>query len=144
MTVKQVAASEQVSERQIQRYIAQGYKGCKLPAVRVGRSFQIAEADYKAWRVACGFDTTEALPQVSASEPDSGAHPAPASKPESGPHPAPCAAYPPYPLPADPNGVLTNVPHEHSSNWPHPLACQEYMEEQARKMKAQLRGYDDE
>jgi len=134
MTVKEIAEREQVGERQIQRYIAQGYKGCKLPAVRVGKSFQIAEQDYKAWRVACGFDTVVEAQPV----------PCAAPQVEAIAAPAPCAAYPPYPLPADPSGPITNAPHEHSSNWPHPLACQEYMEEQARKMKAQLRGYDDE
>jgi hypothetical protein len=56
----------------------------------------------------------------------------------------PRPTYPPYPQAADPNGQLTNVPHEHSRNMPHPLACRDYFEEQARRMKAQARGYDDE
>ena len=61
----------------------------------------------------------------------------------------PCATdsvahqYPPYPQPADPNGQLTTTPHPHSRNMPHPQACADYIAEQARKLKAKLRGYDD-
>jgi hypothetical protein len=138
LTVKQVAESEQISERQAQRYCrAPGYKGHVLKAVRVGRSFIIAVEDYKSWRLECGFDF---LPQQDATAraevpvPD----PEPVSPRDTRP------SYPAYPQCADPNGVLTNVPHEHSRNMPHPQACADYFAEQARKMEAKLRGYDND
>ena len=139
MTVKQVAASEGVSERQIQRYISQGFQGHILPAVRVGKAFQITEADYRAWRVACGFDAAiEAQPVSSCSVPNR------LAGVDSCERPAPSAAYPLYPHPACPGGPITNVPHPTSGNMPHPLACRDYMQEQARKQKAQIRGYENE
>ena len=57
MTIQDVARSEDIGERQAQRYCrAPGYKGHVLKAVRVGRGLVIAIEDYKAWRVECGFD----------------------------------------------------------------------------------------
>ena len=44
MTVKEVAELERVSPRMVQRYISEGYKGCKLPAVRVGSLFRLQRA----------------------------------------------------------------------------------------------------
>jgi excisionase family DNA binding protein len=140
MTVQEIAKLEQVGERQIQRYIAQGFKGrFKLPAVRVGRSYTVAESDYKAWRIACGFDTpapaVEPMPQVSAI-----AEPAviEAAAPEYTP------PYPPWPFPADPNGELTNAPAPHSRNWPHPLAMQDHMQAETRKLRQRYGRIPDE
>jgi hypothetical protein len=131
MTVQEIAKLERVGERQIQRYLHDGFKGHVLRAVRIGRGFVIALEDYREWRRACGFDEPEAqqpeVPKVTLAEVI--AEPEP-ERP----------AYPPYPFPADPHGQLTNVPHEHSRNMPHPLACRDYFQEQARRMKAQLRG----
>ena len=139
MTVKEVAELERVSPRMVQRYISEGYKGCKLPAVRVGKSFQVTESDYLAWRVLCGFAQPEPQPQVSqVSSEESSEQGTPQEA--GGFHPA----YPPWPQPADPNGPITNAPHEHSSNFPHPEACRIYMEEQLRKQQIQIRGYADE
>ena len=139
MTVKQVAESEQVSERQIQRYISQGFQGHILKATRNGRSFSVTVDDYKAWRIACGFEVQ--IPQVSAPAPVESAAPPTASAEL----PAPCAAlFPPWPQAADPNGPITNAPQEHSSNWPHPETCRIYMAEQLREQQIKLRGYTDE
>lgn len=135
LSVKQIAEREEVSERQIQRYIAEGYKGCKLPAVRAGRSFQITVDDYKAWRVACGFEQAEPQPQVSEYR---------ASPVRSEPLQAPAPAFNPWPLAADPNGPITNSPSEHSSNWPHPLAIEQHRADELRKQQIRLRGYPDE
>lgn len=137
MTVKEIAKREGISERQAQRYCRVGYRGHVLPTTRNGKGFVIAEADYRAWRIVCGFE--EAQPQVSAPAPSTNLveRPAPAS-PE---HQARRrASYPPWPQPADPNGQLTNVPHEHSRNWPHPEACRIHAEEELRKQ----RGYADD
>jgi len=145
MTVKQLALFEQVSERQIQRYLHEGFQGHVLPAVRIGRSFQITEPDYREWRRVCGFDEPEAQQPEVLRISQGGAESALPSEPGEVIAPEPDRpAYPPYPQGADPNGVLTNVPNEHSRNWPHPLAIRDYFAEQARKMKAHLRGYDDE
>jgi hypothetical protein len=150
MTVTEIARLEEVSERQIQRYISLGFKGHKLPAAKTRRAFVIDETDYRAWRVDCGFDF---LPQPEAPEAPGDADPVPSApklgaltEPGEIPPASPREArpYPPYPQAADPHGVPTNVPHEHSSTMPHPLACRDYFEAQARKMKAQLRGYDDD
>jgi hypothetical protein len=153
MTVKQVAELEQVGERQIQRYISEGFQGHKLPATRNGRSFSIALDDYKTWRIACGFDEVQ-IPQVSPPEPvgesagrsspgEEGTPAAPPADPTE--LPAPCAAlFPPWPQAADPNGPITNAPDENSSNWPHPEACRIYMAEQLREQQIKLRGYADE
>jgi hypothetical protein len=148
MTIQDVARNEGISERQAQRYCrAPGYKGHVLPATRKGRGFVIEESDYRAWRVECGFDF---LPQQDTA-PERSTHADHASPAESAddieptsPGEARSPAYPPYPQAADPHGVPTNVPHEHSSTMPHPQACADYFAEQARKMKAQIRGYDND
>lgn len=140
MTVKQIATNEGVGERQIQRYISEGFKGHKLPAVRVGRSFQITEQDYRAWRVLCGFDAPAKESEPASTCPGHVEEPPTAEE-------SPVVVvpmYPPWPQAADPNGVLTNQPHEHSRNWPHPLAVADHQREENRKMEAQLRGYPDD
>jgi hypothetical protein len=145
MTIQEIARLEQVTPRQIQRYCRIGYKGHVLPATRKGRGFVIEESDYRAWRVSAGFDF---LPQQDA--PERSTHADHASPAESADHIEPTSpgearpSYPPYPQAADPHGVPTNVPHEHSSTMPHPQACADYFAEQARKMKAQIRGYDND
>jgi hypothetical protein len=143
MTIQDVARSEGIGERQAQRYCREGYQGHVLKAARVGRGLQITLDDYKAWRIACGFDTV-------APETECNLHPVPehckeSLQPPSGSEPQRpiTPTYPPYPQPADPNGVLTNVPHEHSRNMPHPLAVADHQREENRK-EAQSRGYDDE
>jgi|SRR5208282_96730 len=138
MTVKEVAEREGITERSAQRYITVGYKSHKLPAARMGRAFVIAEVDYRAWRVDCGFDF---LPQ-----PADPVVPAIVSAIIRAvvPATAPSAPYPPYPQVANPGGPITNVPHETSGSMPHPLAVRDYMEAQARRMKKKLRGYSDE
>jgi len=152
MTIQDVARSEGISERQAQRYCrAPGYKGHVLKAARIGRAFVIDESDYRAWRVSAGFDF---LPQQDAPGRSTAAVSATADLaavtpqefggfPEPGGNP-PGSSYPPYPQAADPHGVPTNVPHEHSSTMPHPQACADYFAEQARRMKAQMRGYENE
>jgi hypothetical protein len=152
MNIQEIARLEQVSERQIQRYCRAGYKGHVLPATRSGRGFVIAVEDYKAWRVECGFDFLPQAPErsiaaVSATEPGGN----PPGSPADPAAPKKCSdcgtvvrPYPPYPMAADPHGVPTNVPHEHSSTMPHPQACADYFAEQARKIKAQMRGYEND
>lgn len=142
MTVKEIAASEGVSERQVQRYISEGYKGRhKLPATKHRKAFHIAVDDYKAWRIACGFDVEASSAHPADSTTAKTTVAAAAEVPAS---PEDARPYPPYPQAADPNGIITNAPHAHSRNWPHPDAYREHVEEAARKMKAQLRGYSDE
>jgi len=146
MTITDIAELEQVSVRSAQRYVTEGYKGIKIPAVKAGRSFSIAESDYKAWRVLCGFDETPAV--VAALPPASGrsgnfpegALPDEASSTPGVQRTAPCAEYPPYPLVADPHGVLTNCPSEHSCNFPHPLAVQDHMRHEAQKLVEKYQG----
>jgi hypothetical protein len=151
MTIQDVARNEGISERQAQRYCRAGYKGHVLPATRKGRGFVIEESDYRAWRVECGFDFLpqqdaapgRSTPAVSATAQAGGFPPGyPDAEPVSPRDTRP--TYPPYPQAADPHGVPTNVPHEHSSTMPHPQACADYFAEQARKMKAKLRGYDND
>jgi hypothetical protein len=138
MTIAEIAQREGVTERSAQRYITVGYKGTKLPAVKMGRTYSIAVEDYRAWRVQCGWDflpqqdVVPEVPKVRQRELT------PAVESVALPKP-----YPPYPQPADPNGQLTTTPHPHSRNMPHPQACADYIAEQARKLKAKLRGYDD-
>jgi hypothetical protein len=143
MTVQEIAKLEQVGERQVQRYIAQGFKGrFKLPAVRVGRSYTVRETDYKVWRIACGFDTAAPvvapIPQVSAI---SEASVIEAQAQQYTPAPPP---YPPWPFPADPDGELTNAPAPHSRNWPHPLAMQDHMQAENRKLRQRYGRNPDE
>jgi len=143
MTIADVARLEQISERSAQRYCREGFQGHVLPAVKAGRSFSIAESDYRQWRRDCGFDETPAEPAALPPAPPDGApassfseaHPVPGAPGE-----APCAEYPPYPKPADPHGVLTNCPNEHSCNWPHPLAVADHMRHEAQKLVEKYRG----
>ena len=136
VTVKEIAALEQVSERMVQRYIsAEGYKGCTLRAIRIGRSFSISESDYHAWRVLCGFERA----------PEPQPEPQPRQVEVIAPPVSALPAFPPWPQAADVNGELTLGPHEHSRNFPHPEACRIYMEEQLRKQQIPIdRGYEDE
>jgi len=130
MTVSEIARLEGVTPRQILRYVNEGYKGCRLPAVRLGKAFSIIPDDYKLWRQQCGFDTTPAPASLAA----------PAGSPED-PRPAPMSpedthpTYPPWPLCADPAGPVTNAPHEHSSNWPHPLAVEDHRRSELEKQR---------
>jgi hypothetical protein len=150
MTIQDVARSEEISERQAQRYCrAPGYKGHVLRAVRVGRGFVIAESDYKSWRLESGFDF---LPQPDGAEsaPIGRSTAVAATADPAVPNKcADCATvlrptYPPWPQVANPGGPITNVPHPSSGSMPHPLACEDHMREQQRKQLAKLRGYDDE
>jgi hypothetical protein len=146
MTIQEVAEREGISQRQAQRYCREGFKGHVLPSVKLGKAWSIDPKDYAAWRVACGFEQAqpEAPPQVAvtaspgdalpASDSPGEAHPSPASPGDAPP------AYPPYPMPADPHGVLTNAPHPHSCNHPHPLACEDYMKQEAAKLIEKYRG----
>jgi hypothetical protein len=144
MTVKQVAELEGVTERQIQRYISLGCKGHKLPATRMRRAFVIAEDDYKLWRLECGFDF---LPQPgSPGEPPSvvtvAAVPAPSASD------AERLSFEEikrrYFSPDRIGGPITNVPAFGSGSMCNPETARLYHEAQARKMKQQLRGYDDD
>jgi hypothetical protein len=138
MTIQDVAKSEGISERQAQRYCREGYKGHVLNAAKIGRGLQITDDDYKAWRVACGFDAApvpEPEPEKDTIAQPSGSEP---------PIVEPCPAYPPWPLPANPGGPITNVPHPSSGSMPHPLAVADHEREMTRKQMAELRGYDHE
>ena len=139
MTIQDIARSEEISERQAQRYCrAPGYKGHVLKATRRGKGFLIQESDYRAWRLECGFDF---LPQPdAASEKTTPAKPVP--KPVRA---CPCSAIlSALPAGSGPERTTNECTRPTSRNWPHPLACEAYMQEQARKMKSRLRGYDDE
>jgi hypothetical protein len=138
MTIQDVAKSEGISKRQAQRYCREpGYQGHVLKATRLGRAFSIAIEDYRAWRVECGWDFLPQPEPQRAAEISQGEVIAPEPVDER-------PAYPPYPKAADPNGVLTNVPHEHSRNWPHPLAVRDFERERTRQNKAQLLGEENE
>ncbi len=140
MTIQDVAKHEGICERQAQRYCREpGYKGHILKATRLGRALSIAVEDYRAWRVECGFDF---LPQPEAQQPELPR----VSQGEVVAQPEPeRPKYPPYPQVANPGGPITNVPHETSGSMPHPLAVRDYMERNARELKAKLlRGYDNE
>lgn len=149
MTIQDVAQHEGISERQAQRYVKLGFQGHILKATKVGKAWSIDTKDYKTWRVLCGFEQPEVEPQVPA--PSSPRDERPASAPLDGVHPASVTnlvahpTYPPWPLPADPNGELTNGPAPHSRNWPHPEAMKQHSEAQARNMKARFfRGTEDD
>ena len=138
MTVQDVAEREGISERQAQRYITEGFQGHKLPAVKVGKAWSITDADYAAFRQACGWETQPEpiIPQVEV------------IAPQVAPQivdPAPCAEHPdPEPpsmfRPATVDGPLTNCPHPASSNWAAPETCQAYLQREARKLVAKYRG----
>lgn len=140
MTVQEIAKNEGVDERSIQRYISQGYKGHKLKATRVHRAYVITLDDYRAWRIACGFNEPEPQPAIS-TQPQLSVEP---EKSAAAPPAPPLPTYPPWPMAADPNGELTNGPSEHSRNWPHPLACEAHAAEELRKQQDRLRGISDE
>jgi hypothetical protein len=164
MNIAEIAKLEEVTTRQIQRYCrAPGYKGHVLKATKVGRGFVVQIEDYKAWRAECGFDflpqpdgaksapttaaptTTTAAPTTTTAAPTTTTA-APTTAPEA--KCPDCAtvvrSYPPWPLPANPGGPITNVPHPSSGSMPHPLAVADHQREENRKMLAKLRGYDDE
>lgn len=137
MTIADVARSEQISERQAQRYCREGYQGHVLKAVKLGKSYSISELDYRRWRQECGFDVlVEARPaevvqvEVIADPPREIQAPAPSFRP--------------WPMCADPAGPVTNAPHERSSNWPHPLAVEQHSAELLREQQRKIRGYADD
>lgn len=141
MTIAEIARNEGITERSAQRYVTVGYKGHLLPATRSRRAYAIALDDYRAWRIACGFN--EPAPQPEARRDISEMSPAvqpQVSAPVEPPTPS-SPTYPPWPMAADPNGELTNGPTEHSRNWPHPKSCEAHAAEQLRK---QQRGIPDE
>lgn len=152
MTIQDVAQHEGISERQAQRYIKLGFQGHILRATKVGKAWSIDTKDYKTWRVSCGWETAApASPKDArpASTAPGAQHPAPATNLDARPVTTSpgdtLPAYPPWPLPADPNGELTNGPAPHSRNWPHPEAMKQHSEAQARNMKARFfRGTEDD
>lgn len=145
MTIQEIAEREEVSERQVQRYVREGFQGHVLKATKVGKAYHVEEGDYCQWRIDCGFEQPDTVKEslTAPSSPDD-EHPAPdanlAARPASAANLAALPPYPPYPLPADPNGVPTNAPHPHSSTWPHPLACEDYMRSEAAKLIAKYQG----
>lgn len=132
LTIREISLLEEVGVRQIQRYISEGYQGHVLKAVRVGKRFLIEEADYRQWRIDCGFDQPQpepkAPPQVEVLSPEPIAEPAP--------------RLPAHLAPANPGGPITNCPHPSSGNWPHPDALGKYYEEEAQKEQEQYRRGD--
>jgi hypothetical protein len=138
MDVLSIAKLEGVTPRQIQRYIAQGFQGHKLPATRNGRSFVIAESDYRLWRICCGFERAQPEPPRQVSQ-ETTARNVPAAD-----HAATAALFPPWPQCADPNGVPTNVPDPHSCTMPHPLAVEAHRAQQLREQQIRYRGYADD
>jgi hypothetical protein len=129
LTVREIATIEQVSERQVQRYISEGFQGHKLPATRTGKRLTVTAEDYKAWRTASGFERPEASPQVSL--------PASSGKLPEEP-PATSGNLPEHTSPFRParlDGVITNVPHKDSSSMPAPETCLQYLQENARKLR---------
>ena len=151
MTVKQVAELEGVTERQIQRYISLGCKGHKLPATRMRRAFVIAEDDYKLWRLECGFDF---LPQPAGSEPPPSAVDVVRNRTTVTTPAVPAADSAArlsfeeikrrYFSPDRIGGPITNVPAFGSGSMCSPSTAKLYHEACARRMKAQLRGYENE
>jgi hypothetical protein len=148
MTVPDIAASEQTTTRTIQRYITVGFRGHKLPAVRLGNAYSVTEEDYRQWRIDCGFDVAlpvevlrREIPQVKVIAQPVAPEPEPvAPEPKT-----PCKvaqAYPPYPMPADPHGVPTNCPHPHSCTFPHPKAVADHLREVARAAALKYHGDD--
>lgn len=125
LSVHEISVLEQVSDRQVQRYVSEGFKGQhKLPAVRIGKKLVVNSEDYVAWRALCGFEQPEAQPVP--------AQPVPQVSP---PSPVPTEPETMF-RPANANGVLTNCPHPQSGNWASPQTCKEYLEDAARRMKA--------
>ncbi len=141
MTPLEIGKIEGVSTRTAQRYITQGFAGHKLPAVRLGQGYSVDPKAYAAWRILCGWDKAQPAPR-----------PAPkvvqvevAAQPIAVPaRPAPAPTFRPWPLCADPNGVITNCPHEHSCSHPHPLAVKAHEEAEARALRMKYRGDPDE
>jgi hypothetical protein len=130
MTLTEIAKALDLTKRQVLRYCRKpGYKGHVLKAKRTGKSLLVSEANYKAWRIACGFDF---LPQPEQAGLAQSAQSAPVV---STPELQEPRSYNPWPMAADPNGIVTNTPHEHSRNWCHPLAMRDWLEDNARKMK---------
>jgi len=143
ITVKEIAIIEGVSERSAQRYCTVGFDGHVLSSLKIGRSRRIFLDDYREWRRVCGFpETPDSVP---VEQPRAVAQPSTPAAPDapavdSAEVLARAAQYPPWPFPADPNGVITNVPHEHSCNHPHPLAVKAHNEEAARALLSYYGG----
>jgi hypothetical protein len=140
MTIQDIVEREQVSERQAQRYVREGFQGHVLPSVKIGKAYHIEETDYAAWRIACGWEQPQPeaipIPQVTVT---------PAPTANLAVHPAPCAEYPdPEPAsmfrPATVDGPLTNCPHPASSNWPAPQTCEQYLQREAQKLVEKFQG----
>ena len=55
MTVKEIAALHNCSERQARRYCVAGLRGKVLKSTMDGNTRVIATEDYKTWRADCGF-----------------------------------------------------------------------------------------
>jgi hypothetical protein len=145
MTISEIAERENVSTRQVQRYCrAPGFSGHVLKAVLVGKAYHVTDSDYRQWRIDCGFEK----PMVPRSARTGSSEDPPSSPGDARPLQAEAAVvlrppkskpYPPYPMPADPHGVITNCPHPRSSNWPHPDAVAEHQREEVRKQLAKYR-----
>ena len=137
MTVADVARLEGVSERSAQRYCTVGFKGHVLPSIMTGKARSIDPADYKAWRVLCGFDP--AALDVRGSSPNTPQEEVTADL-RTPQIQVPATSFRPWPLCADPAGPVTNAPHEHSSNWPHPKAVEQHRAELLRQQLSRYRG----
>lgn len=159
VTIAEVARLEQVTPRQIQRYCrAPGFKGHVLPATRKGRGFAIEESAYRAWRLECQFDflpspdenagrSSAAVSASIATPQKAGGFPPGSPDEEPGPiSPAPSFSElrRRYFAPDRVGGPITNVHAIGSGSMCSPESCRLYLEASARRLKAKLRGYDDD
>jgi hypothetical protein len=151
MTIQEIAKREAISERSAQRYVTVGYKGHVLKATRMRKAFVIAEDDYKLWRLECGFDF---LPQPAGSEPPPSAVDVVRNRTTVTTPAVPAADSAArlsfeeikrrYFSPDRIGGPITNVPAFGSGSMCSPSTAKLYHEACARRMKAQLRGYENE
>jgi excisionase family DNA binding protein len=137
LRLREIAALEGVSLRQVQRWVR---KGELCATVIRGRERLVKREDYLAFvgKVEATAQQGENLPQA-APEPSGAKSPLiPAPEPS-----APGAERPAIFRPAMAGGPLTNCPHPCSGNMPSPETVREFTEREARNLIQSFTGAKD-
>lgn len=134
LRLREIAALEGVSLRQVQRWIR---KGELCATVIHGRERFVKREDYLAFK---------GMKDATAQQTENLSTAAPEPCEEKSPHipaPAPTTSdvlRPAIYRPANPCGVLTNVPHVNSANMPSPDTVREFTEAEAGNLIESFRG----
>lgn len=156
LTLPEIAQILDVNVRQVQRYVADGFHGHRLPALKQGHTKTVAAEDFESWLILTGLDKRNPDREPGTPEPSTNGvlseYLQDVERPESEPTGKETCQFEPEPSgtnschlpapeshcrPAVQGGPITNVPDARSGSWCSPAAMQKHLQQNARDLIAQ-------